>query len=150
MNSASTWPLRDAARAADVDSTTLRQWFGTGVLKYRSDDNRKTGTGHHIGLSKPRIYEAKIVRQLTRHGVAPSRAARGAEAFTLNGGAGRAAGHLYPLAKTVLVITATDAVVANVDPDARVSDLSNNGVAMVVDLNKIVADVDAVLNNSKH
>ena len=49
----------------------------------------------------------------------------------------------------MLVITPTGAVVSNVDWDARVSDLSNNGVAIVVDLNAIVAHVDEELAKSK-
>jgi hypothetical protein len=142
-----TWPPRETAVAADVETSTLRQWFGTGVLKYRSDDKHKTGTGHQVGLSRSRVYEAKIIQQLNRLGVTVSRAASAAFVFTLNGGDGRAAGHLYPMAKTVLVISPNDAVVANVDFDARVTDLSNNGVALVLDLNKVVADVDAVLNS---
>jgi hypothetical protein len=55
---------------------------------------------------------------------------------------------LFQLGRTVLILGPNGAVVSNVDPDARVSDLSNNGVAIVVDLNKIVRDVDAVLDSS--
>jgi hypothetical protein len=149
MKSASTWPLRTVSRAADVDSRTLRQWFGTGILHLRGDDKKSASTGCHVGLSRQRAYEAAIVRQLTQRGFATSRAANGAFAFTLSGEGGRAAGHLYPLGKTILAFRQHDAVVANVDPDARVSDLSNNGVCLVVDLNAIVAHVDAVLNNSQ-
>jgi hypothetical protein len=149
MKSASTWPLRTVSRAADVDSRTLRQWFGTGILHLRGDDKKSTGTGRHVGLSRSRAYEAAIVRQLTQRGVATSRAANGAFAFTLSGEGGRAAGQLYPLGRTVLVLRQHDAVVANVDPDARVRDLSHSGICIAVDCNKIVADVDAVLN-SKH
>jgi hypothetical protein len=147
MKSASTWPLRTVSRAADVDSRTLRQWFGTGILHLRGSDKKSTGTGHQVGLSNLRAYEAKIVQQLNRYGVAPSRAANASFEFTINGGDGRAAGQLFPLGKSVLALTPTGAVVANVDPDARVSDLSNNGVCIVLDLNKIVADVDSVLDS---
>jgi hypothetical protein len=147
MKSASTWPLRTVSRAADVDSRTLRQWFGTGILHLRGSDKKSTGTGHKVGLSSLRAYEAKIVQQLRRYDVAPSRAANAAFEFTINGGAGRVAGQLFPLGKTVLVLSPTGAEVANLDFDARLSDLSSNGVAIVVDLNKVVADVDAVLNS---
>jgi hypothetical protein len=146
MHSA-TWPLRTVARAADVDARTLKQWFGTAVLKLRGDDRKSTGPGHHVGLSRLRAYEAAIVQHLNRHDVKVSRAAKAAYEFTLNGNNGRQAGHLFPMGKTVLVLRQADAVVSNVDPDARVSDLSNNGVSLIVDLNKVVVDVDAVLNS---
>jgi hypothetical protein len=147
MNSASTWPLRTVARAADMNPRALRQLFETGVLKFRGDDRHSTGSGVKVGLSKHRAYEAAIVQALRLSGVMVSRAARAAYEFTLSGNNGRAAGHLFPTRKSVLVLGPNDSVVANVDFDARVSDLTNNGVSIVVDLNKVVADVDAVLNS---
>ena len=147
MKSASTWPLRTVSRAADVDSRTLRQWFGTGILHLRADDKKSTGTGRHVGLSRLRAYEAKIVQQLTRHGVAPSRAAKGAFEFTCNGGAGREAGQLYPLGRTILVLGPNGVTVTQTDFDASPFGLSDCGVAILVDLNKVAADVDAVLNS---
>ena len=144
-----TWPMRKVASIADVDSRILSQWFSTGMLKYRRDDKHHMGTGVRSGLSRPRVIEATIVRLLGRYGVPASRAGRAAFEFTVNGNNGRAACELFPLGKTALVIRQHDAVVANVDPDARVADLSNNGVAIVVDLNAIVAHVDAELAKSK-
>lgn len=117
------------------------------MLQYRSDDKHSMGTGVRSGLSRPRIIEATIVRLLGRYGVPASRAGRASFEFTLNGNNGRSACELFPIGKTALVVRQNDAVVVNVDPDARVSDLSNNGVAIVVDLNAIVAKVDAALNS---
>jgi hypothetical protein len=149
MNSASTWPLRTVARAADVDTRCLRQWFAIGVLQLRGDDRKSTGPGDHVGLSRLRAIEAAIVQHLNRHGVQVSRAARAAFEFTLNGNEGRSAGDLYALGRTLLVIRKTDAVVVNADPATRVSDLSDNAVAIVVDVNAIVNHVDAQLNNGE-
>ena len=146
MNTA-TRPLRDVAQAVDMKPSVLRQLFETGVLKLRGDDKRSTGSGNKVGLSKNRAYEARIVQRLKLHGVTVSRAANAAFEFTINGGAGRAPGQLFPLRKTILTLSPTGAGVANLDFDARLSDLSNNGVAIVVDLNKVVADVDAALNS---
>jgi hypothetical protein len=142
-----TWPMRTVASIADVDPRILSQWFATGMLKYRRDDKHHMGTGTRSGLSRPRVIEATIVRLLSRYGVPASRAGRASFEFTINGNHGRPAGELFPMGKTVLVIRQHDAVVANVDPDARVSDLSNNGIALIVDLNKVVSDVDAALNS---
>ena len=147
MNSASTWPLRTIARAANMNPRPLRQLFETDVLKFRGDDKHSTGSGVKVGLSRNRAYEAAIVQALRLSGLMVSRAANAAFEFTLNGNSGRAAGQLFPMRRTVLVIRQSDAVVANVDFDARLSDLSNNGVAIAVDLNAIVAKVDAALSN---
>jgi len=147
MNSAKTWPLQTVARAAEVTPACLRQWFGTGVLHLRGNDKKSTGSGHKVGLSRERAYEAAFVQHLNRFDVKVSRAARAAFEFTLSGNSGRAAGQLFPLGRTVLVLTPTGAVVANVDFDSRASDLSNCGVAIVVDCNKIIADIDAVLDS---
>jgi hypothetical protein len=102
MESAITWPLQTVARAAEVDTRTLRQWFGTDVLKLRGDDRKSTGTGHKVGLSRLRAYEAAIVQHLNLHDVKVSRAARASFEFTLSGNAGRGAGQLFPLGRTVL------------------------------------------------
>jgi hypothetical protein len=103
----STWPLRTVARAADVDSCCLRQWFGTGVLQLRGNDKKSTGTGHQVGLSRKRAHEAALVQHLNLYGVSVSRAAKAAFEFTLTGNGGRAAGQLFPMGKTVLVLTPT-------------------------------------------
>ena len=142
-----TWPLQTVARAAEVTPDCLKQWFGNGILHLRGNDKKSKGTGHKVGLSRGRAYEAKIVQHLNRLDVTVSRGARAAFEFTLNGNNGRQAGQLFPMGKSVLVLEPNGAVVANVDFDSRASDLINNGVLLLVDLNKVVADVDAVLNS---
>jgi len=145
-----TWPIKTVARVADVNSRILDQWFRTGMLRYSSDDKHSMGTGVRSGMTRPRVIEATIVRLLGRYGVPTSRAGRAVQEFTMNGNNGRrAACELFPLGKTVLIIGQNDAVVSNVDFDANIFDLSNNGVALVVDLNAIVAKVDFELSKSK-
>ena len=141
-----TWPINTVARVADVDSRILSQWFRTGMLQYRGDDKHSMGTGVRCGLSRPRVIEATIVRLLSRYDVPASRAGRAAIEFTINENAGRPACELFPIGATALVIRQHDAVVVNVGPETRVSDLSANGVAIVIDLNAIVAHVDAELS----
>lgn len=143
-----TWPIKTVARVADVDSRILDQWFRTGMLHYSGDDKHSLGTGVRSAYSRPRVIEATIVRLLGRYDVPASRAGRAAREFTINGNDGRSAAELFPLLKTVLVIRQDDAVVVNADPDARFSDLSNNGVSIIVDLNAIVKRVDAELAKS--
>jgi hypothetical protein len=148
MKSATTWPLRDIARAADMKPRALRQYFDTHILKFRGDDKCSTGTGVPVGLSRNRAYEAATVQHLTRLGMTPSRAALAVFDFTLSGGEGRGAGQLFKHGKTILTIGPNGPAVSQVDFDAKLFDLSNCGVAVVVDLNKIVSDVNAVLDNS--
>jgi hypothetical protein len=148
MNSA-TWPLRDIARAADMKPKVLRQLFDTGVLKFRGDDKHKTGSGVKVGLCRNRAIEAAIVQNLKLHGVSVSRGAKAAFEFTNSGNNGRRAGGLFPLGRSVLILGPSDSVVIQADYDANIFDLSNCGVAICLDLNAIVARVDAALNQSK-
>jgi hypothetical protein len=147
MNVAKTYPLRVAALAAQLPEKTPRRWMDTRVVTLRGNDVTAIGTGNHCGWSRNRILQLAITQALLKSGVSLSRSANGALEFTDAGNSGRAAGQLFPIGKTALVLGPTGAVVVNVDPDARVTDLSNNGVAICVDCNKIVADVDAVLNS---
>jgi hypothetical protein len=149
MGVAPTYPLRIAAKAAQISKNKQRRWMDTRVVTLRNNDLQATGSGHHCGLSRNRILQTAITEVLLKSGVSLSTAAKAALEFSDSGNNGRAAGELFPLARTVLILTPTGAVVSNVDFDARVSDLSNNGVAIVVDLNAIVAKVDAELANSK-
>jgi hypothetical protein len=86
MNSANkTWPISTAAKAADMQSRALRQWFSTRVLKLRANDRKSTGSGDHCGLSRQRAYQAAITQTLNRYGVSVSRAALAAALFTDEG-----------------------------------------------------------------
>jgi hypothetical protein len=144
MISATTWPLRDAAQAAGMKPSVLRQLFETGVLKYRGDDRHSTGSGVKVGLSRNRAIEAAIVQLLKSHGVTVSRAARAAFEFTINGNA-----ELFPLGKTILILGPNVQVVRNIDHTASIFDFSDADVALWVDLNAIVARVDNILNNAQ-
>ena len=147
MISAVTWPISDVAGAAKMKTSALRQLYETGVLKLRGDDKRSIGSGHKAGLSRLRAYEAAIVQNLKLHGVSVSRGAKSAFEFTINGNAGRVPGQLFPLGRTILTVSPSGAAVSNLALDSRVSDLFNDGVAVIVDCNKVVAEVDAALNS---
>ncbi len=148
MNSASTWPLRTVARAADMKPRALRQWFDTGVLKLRGNDRKSTGSGDHCGLSRQRAYQAAIVQHLNKHGVSVSRAAKAAFEFSDCGNTGRPPGELFEHGKTILILEPQGATVKNVFFAASLADISKRGVCViVVDSNRIVEQVNTVLNN---
>ena len=145
----STWPLRVAAQAADMKPSALMQWFYTGVLSLQGNDRKSTGSGDHAGLSKQRACQAAITQVLNRRRVSVSYAARGAFQFTDCGNTGRAAGELFPVGKTILLLNDL-AIVKNVFSDTSFFDLSIGSASIIaVDLAAIVEQVDAVLNNHR-
>jgi len=148
MNSASTtWPLRTVAHAAQMKPRALRQWLDTKVMKLRGNDRKSTGPGNHCGLSRQRAYQAAIVQHLNRHGVSVSSAAKAAFEFSDCGNMGRAPGEVFEHGKTWLLIIGPDsAIVKNIFDDTSLIDISDNAACIIVDLNKIVEQVDAVLN----
>jgi hypothetical protein len=145
-----TWPARVAEEAAQVPTITQRRWIDTGVAPLRNNDRRVSGSGHAVGLSRNRILQFAITQALLKNGVSLSRAARAALEFSDYGNNGRPAGQCFQRGKTALVLSSNSATVCNLDFNSSVFDISNDGVSIVVDCNKVVAAVDSVLNNSKH
>jgi hypothetical protein len=143
-----TWRLRTVAEAAEVKDATLRQWFGIGVLKFRAGDIHSQGTGTHVRVSRLRAYEAAIVQELSLRGVNVSRGAKAAFEFTINGNAARAAGHLFPVGKTIILIKPDSATLENIFSNTSFSEVSAASACVIaVDCNKIVESVDSVLNS---
>jgi hypothetical protein len=144
-----TWPLRVAAAAARSSEKTLRRWLDNPVITLHGNDVTTTGTGNQCGWSRNRILLAAITQALVEKNLSPSASAKAGLEFSDSGNAGRAAGEVFPSGKTILAIGGPNGpAVRNVDFDAKIFDeLSESGVAILVDLNKVVADVDAVLNS---
>jgi hypothetical protein len=150
MNSASTWPLRTVALAAEMKPRALRQWFETSVITLQGNDRKSTGPGDHCGLSRQRAYQAAIVQHLNRLGMTVSRAAAAAFQFSDRGNSGRQPGELFQHGKTILVVGSEGAIVKTVFFDVTLSDATDRAIAaIVIDINKVVAFVDSVLNNER-
>jgi hypothetical protein len=149
MTSAQTWRLRDVAQAAEMKPRALRQCFEIGALKLSGNDKRSTGSGSYVGLSKPRAYQAAIMKHLHRSGLSIPHAARLAFEFSNVGNIDRAPGKCFEHGKTVLVIGPDGATVKNVFfSDTSFSDVSNCSACIIyVDLNRVVEQVNTVLNN---
>jgi hypothetical protein len=140
------WPLRVVAAAAEMKPRALRQIFDTHILKFRGDDQRSTGTGTPVRLSKNRAYEAAILQQAKRLGLSPSRAALAAFEFTINGTTERPAGSLFEHAKTALVIGPNGSAIVKVLSDATIADVTNRDICTIyIDLNRLVRQVDDIL-----
>jgi hypothetical protein len=148
MNSASTWPLRTVALAAEMKPRALRQWFETNVLTLRGNDRKSKGPGDHCGLSRQRAYQAAIVQHLNKLGMTVSRGAAAALQFSDCGNLGRLPGELFQYGKTILVIGPDGATAQNCFYDVSHIDVTDRAVAAItLDLNKVVEHVDTILNN---
>jgi hypothetical protein len=145
MNSASTWRLRTVAQAVDMNPRALRQCFEIGALKLSGQDKRSAGSGSYIGLSRPRAYQAAVMKHLNRLGLSIPDAARMAFEFSDAGNIGRAAGSLYDHGKTILVVGPDGPIVKNIFPDTTFSDVSNSTACITVNMNHVVEQVDATL-----
>jgi hypothetical protein len=149
MNSAGTWPLRTVALAADMKPRALRQWFETSVITLQGNDRKSTGPGDHCGLSRQRAYQAAIVQHLNKLGMTVSRAAAAAFRFTDEGQTGRAPSRLFEHGLSVLCISEKGATVRNCFYDVSHTEITNQCAAIItVDLNRIVQQVDAVLESN--
>ena len=142
-----TWPLRIIADSAEMEQRVVRQLFDTKVLKFRGDDQRSTGTGTPVRLSKNRAYEASVIRYGKLLGLPPSRSALAAFQFTISGNAERPAGSLFKHGTTKLIIGPHGSSVRNVFSDATLADISDDVCTIYIDLNRLVRNVDAVLNS---
>jgi hypothetical protein len=109
--------------------------------------NISNGSGDPAGLSRRRILQLAIIRHLTSAGVALAAASAAALTFSDVGQTGRAAGDLFPTGKTLLVLSDMPSVVVNSDFDASLASLSGGISLIVVDLNKIVSQVDIALTS---
>jgi hypothetical protein len=145
MTSAQTWRLRDVAQAAEMKPRALRQAFEIGALKLSGTDRKSTGSGSYVGISKPRAYQAAIMKHLHRSGLSIPHAARAAFEFSNVGNIDRAPGKCFEHGKTVLILTPQGATVRNIYPDTSFSEVSSSACVIYVDLNRVVEQVNTVL-----
>jgi hypothetical protein len=147
MNSAQTWRLRTVAEAADMIPRALRQCFEIKALKLSGADRKPTGSGTCVGLSRPRAYQAAIMKHLNKLGLSIPDAARSAFEFSDVGNIGRAPGCEFDHGKTVLVVCSDSTTVKNIFSGTSLTDISTGSpCAIIVDVNAVVAQVNEVLN----
>jgi hypothetical protein len=142
------YPLGIAAKAAQIPPRKGRRWMDSGAWPLRSNDIKASGSGDYCGLSRNRILQAATMQSLLKAGASLSKAALAALQFSDHSNLNRPAGEPFPMGKTYLVVGSdSPATVINTDFDLRVSDLASRGASViVVDLNAIIDQVDAVLN----
>ena len=146
-----TYPLPIAAKAAGLKYREFRRHIENGHIKLQGPDRVSSGTGMPTGYSRRRILQAAITKSLTLNGVKIVPAATAALSFSDKGQTGRAPGSVFPWGKSVLVVGVgpDGATVVNVFHDTTLTELSKHGACtVIVDLNRIVETVDAILNES--
>ncbi len=146
MNVGKTYPLRVAAEAAKYKEREFRRQVSNGFFKLRGCDRASTGSGDHIGYSRRRVLHAATTKWQTNLGVSISTASAASLKFSDEGQTGRAPGALFEYGKTILVIGPGGATVKNIFADTSLIDISDNAACTIVDLNKVVEQVDTVLN----
>jgi hypothetical protein len=150
MNVTETYPLAVAAKAAGTTKKKVRSRIDHGSIELRGCDRKSSGSGNWVGLSRNRIVEIATVEVMTSSGISVSYAADWAKEFSDTGNHGRAPGELYPCGKTILVVTTDGAFVRNVFHDALLTDLMTSACTTIVDLNRIVDQVDSILNDESN
>jgi hypothetical protein len=150
MSVGTTYPLNTGSKAARTADRKIRRWIDSNVTPIRANDLKAAGSGSRVGLSRNRILQIAVTQALLKNGVSLSRAAKAALEFSDYGNNGRAAGQVFPRGKTVLVLSSNSAAVCNLDFSTSIFEMSNDGVTICIDLNRISESVDAVLNNFKH
>jgi hypothetical protein len=146
-----TWPIATAARAADISPLQVSTWIVTGILPLDSGDKRSTGRGDRSGLSRERVIQVAIAKQIMLLGIPSSHAVRFASRFTGEGNAGRPRGQLFPHGRTMIFIGVDGATVKNVRISDTLTDvIEGSARCIILDLNQIVAHCDAELNKVKH
>jgi hypothetical protein len=143
-----TYQTSEAARAANMPQRKLRQLIDRQIAPLRGNDVKPNGSGNYCRLSRNRVIQVAIIGRLTNVGVGVSKAAEAALQFSDVGDWVRPPSEVFPIGKTLLVLVPhSPPAVTNSSYEANVGGLLESGAAVVVDLNRIVADVDAALNN---
>jgi hypothetical protein len=148
MSVARTYPLRIAAAAAKVSEKTLRRWQDNHIIVLRGNDLTTSGTGNPCGWSRNRILQAAVTEPLLKNGVSLSTAAKAAFKVSDEGQTGRAPGELFKHGKTMLFLDPDGPKVKNILFDATLADVSNRGVCIFIDINRIVDSVDTTLKET--
>jgi hypothetical protein len=145
------YPLNIAALAARYKDREFRRYIDSGFFQMQRCDRASTGSGDHAGYSRRRIMQAAITKSLTNLGVSISTASAAALAFSDEGQTDRAPGELFEYGKTLLVILPDGSTtVKNVFGDASLEEISTDAAcSIVVKINKIVAQVDAIIGTTK-
>jgi hypothetical protein len=149
MNSTGRWKMRVVAEAIGMKDRALRQCFEIGALTPHGRDKKSSGSGTCVALSRPRAYQAAIMNELNKNGLAMKLAARLASEFSDVGNKNRAPGEVFPRGATILCAAPDGATVRNVFADTSIADVLQTASVIIVNCNHIVQQVDAGLLNQK-
>ena len=133
--------LGGVSRATKVSLPTLGRWLDRGTIRQSRRDKPSTGSGEHRQFSRNTVVQIAIAKQLIDLGIGAGRANKAAAVF------GERA-QLFPCGKTYLVIGRDGTRVKNGFHDTPLTEVSNDGVCTIVELNCVVEHVDSKLKDS--
>jgi hypothetical protein len=134
----------DVVHATSVPGPTVASWLDRGIVCLDERDEDTVGSGSHRRFSKARIYQIALTHSLTKIGLNLLRSADAAAVFANRSDPGRERGELFPTGRTLLIVSPTTTTVVNAD-----AALGNYGVAVAIDVNKVVERVDAALGQGR-
>lgn len=132
----------DVIESTGLPPATVASWIDRGIVGLDSRDHDEGRSGKPRGFCRARIYHFALMNALTKIGVNALRASDAASHFTDQSQPGRERGELFERGKTLLVISIDATKVINAETPFG----ANDGVSVVIDINKIVEKVDAALN----
>jgi hypothetical protein len=139
------------AKATDTPLPTIQRYKQQGLVRLQSCDVPSSGSGEKCGYSLRRLIQVALITELSRIGIAPSRAAKAAFAFSDQGNPGRAVGELYPLGTTLLAgLPGGENKVLNIPPDLSISDvLATDTAAFIINVNRVIDQITKKLETTK-
>jgi hypothetical protein len=135
------------ARAAGITLGLLAQWVDRKIVRLAPPDVPAASSGVPRQFSRRRIDQIAIAAELVNVGISSSHAAEAASTFTDQPSKGRAAGELYPVGKTLLVVAADGTSVVNVSESAALDSAIDvlASVAAIVNVGAVIDRVDRAL-----
>lgn len=134
--------------ATKIPIETLNRWDDRKIVIPDSHE-RSPGKGHPRSYVLPVIYRIAIGHALTKLSIAPTTAMALASKFE-EPQRGRDMGKVFELGRTLLVARSdgTGSVV-NLQPEDDVGSLLTNNATVIVNINKIIADVNSRIKDCK-
>jgi hypothetical protein len=137
--------LSEVSRITGVKPSRLSRWLDRETIKPNRSDHKTGGTGDYRTFSRATVIHIALVKALMDAGVGGRVANNAALVFTDSGG------EVFTHGKTILFYGTTTgaATVKNILFDATFADVTNDSACTItLDINRVVADVDAILKGN--
>jgi hypothetical protein len=130
--------LGGLSRATGVSVPTLGRWFDRGTIKQSRRDKASTGHGDHRQFSRNTVVQIAIAQKLIELGIGAGRANKAAAVFADDA-------EIFPCGKTLLIVGPNGTIVRNAFHDTPLADVTNDGMCIIIELNRVVEHVNSIL-----